>query len=108
MKTTALIATLVALFAASANAQTPSMATPHIDKVQTNQQTRINQGVASGALTPTETAQLTQQQTRIATDKAHAQADGVVTKAERKHLRHEQRHASRNIFRKKHNGRHAH
>ena len=79
-------------------------ATPRIDQRQVNQQKRIAQGVASGQLTPQETANLQKRESKIAADEAAAKADGKVTKAERAHLRHEENRASRAIHQKKHNG----
>ncbi len=106
MKTTALITAIATAIVLSSGVHAQSTATPGIDQQQLNQQARINQGVASGALTPRETAVLQHQQNRIANDKDHAKADGVVTPQERRRLRHEQRRASRNIFHKKHNRHH--
>jgi uncharacterized membrane protein YebE (DUF533 family) len=77
--------------------------TPVIDKRQAHQERRIAQGAASGQLTPRETAQLNRRETRIAKEEAAAKADGTVTQAERRHLRHDEKHASKAIHRKKHN-----
>jgi ABC-type sugar transport system substrate-binding protein len=68
------------------------LATPRIDQRQAKQQARINQGVASGKITPT-------------ANKATAKADGVVTQQERKSLKNQQNQANRAIARKKHNAR---
>ena len=70
-----------------------------------NQQDRIAQGVKSGELTPGETAKLEKQQQginkQVAADrKANG---GKLTAAQRKQVNKEQNHASRNIYRKKHN-----
>jgi hypothetical protein len=81
------------------------LATPRIDQRQAKQQARINQGVASGKITPTEQARLQGQQNQIAANKATAKADGVVTQQERKSLKNQQNQANRAIARKKHNAR---
>ena len=112
MKIQTLIAALALTVGASVFAQAPSApvvvkdptATPKIDQRQANQQKRIDQGVASGALTPKETAKLEKRETKIAADKAVAKADGKVTRAERRKLKREENHASRAIHRQKHDG----
>lgn len=78
-------------------------ATPGIDQRQLNQERRIQQGIASGALTEHEANQLERQQDRIERHEAAVKADGVVTAGERASLTHQQNVASRNIARKKHN-----
>jgi hypothetical protein len=113
MKRTTLSSLVLALligvtgYATAQTAVKDPAATPRIDQRQANQQARINEGVASGQITPKEQARLQGQQNRIAADKSAAKADGVVTQRERHALKHEQNHASRNIHRKKHNGKHA-
>ena len=110
--TASVLAVSLLALAGSAFAQAPvavptpvdPTATPRIDQRQANQQKRINQGVASGQLTPQETANLQKRESKIAADEAAAKADGKVTKAERAHLRHEENRASRAIHQKKHNG----
>lgn len=77
-------------------------ATPHIDKVQAKQEARIEQGVASGALTSKEAAHLDKQQDKIAEHEGMAKADGKVTKKERKSLHRQQRRASHAIHHQKH------
>jgi len=69
------------------------------------QHKRIAAGVRSGELTRRETRQLAAQQRDIRLDKREARADGVVTGNERREIRKEKRHASRNIYRKKNNRR---
>ncbi len=76
--------------------------TPRIDKRQVKQQQRIDQGVQSGQLTPTEQQHLENREARIASDEAAAKADGRVTKKERAHLTREENHASKAIYRQKH------
>jgi DNA-binding transcriptional regulator of glucitol operon len=95
-----LLVTATLMGCAMAWAQTE---TPVIDKRQARQERRIAQGVASGQLTPKETAQLNRREARIANDEASAKADGKVTQAERQHLRHEENRASKAIHHKKHN-----
>ncbi len=90
-------------YAAAQTAVKDPLATPRIDQRQVKQQARINKGVASGKITSAEQARLQGQQNQIATNKAVAKADGVVTKQERKALTRQQNQASRAIARKKHN-----
>ncbi len=85
-----------------ANAQTK---TPVINHREHRQERRINQGVRSGELTKSEAHHLRKDERKIRNDKRMAKADGHVTPAERQHLRKEQNHASRAIYRKKHNDR---
>jgi uncharacterized membrane protein YebE (DUF533 family) len=94
-----------ALLIAAAPVFAGPTATPRINHRQVNQERRIDQGVASGALTARETHTLDAREARIAADKAAAKADGTVTHAERAQLRGEERRTSRAIYRKKHNGR---
>jgi hypothetical protein len=79
--------------------------TPPIDARQANQQQRINQGIATGSLTPREVRHLEMQQHRIERAEVAAKADGVLTRGESIRLNHRQNKASRDIFRKKHNRR---
>ncbi|MEP7229450.1 MAG: hypothetical protein ABI691_04315 [Ginsengibacter sp.] len=81
----------------SVNAQTVS--TPRAERH------RIKQGVKSGELTRAETRNLANQQRDIHQDKKEARADGVVSPAERRHIKKDERKASRSIYRKKHNKR---
>jgi hypothetical protein len=101
-----LAAAALTLFGACASAQTaaaaPGANTPRIDKRQANQERRIDQGVASGALTKRETRRLEREQAHIDKAEDRAKADGAVTAAERKHLTKMQNHASRDIYRQKH------
>ncbi len=106
MKFQTLIAALALTIGASAFAQAPTdpTATPRIDQREVNQQKRIDQGVASGQLTPKEAAGLENREAKIANDEAAAKADGKVTTAERVKLKREQNRASRAIYRQKHDG----
>jgi hypothetical protein len=97
--------TLATGYAAAQTAAKDPAATPRIDQLQAKQQARINQGVASGQLTAKEQARLQGQQKHIAANKSAAKADGIVTQSERRGLKHQQNHASREIARKKHNSR---
>ena len=85
-----------------ANAQTR---TPVINHRQVRQEHRINQGVRSGELTRNEARSLRHGECKIQRDKRMAKADGRVSPAERRHLRHEQNRMSRRIYRAKHNDR---
>jgi hypothetical protein len=98
MKTT-LFAALFAALALPVMAQT----TPTVDQRQANQEARIQQGVASGQLTPKETAKLERGQAKVANQEAKAKADGVVTPKERAKLAKAQDRQSKKIYKKKHN-----
>ena len=74
-----------------------------IDKVQRHQKARIHQGVKSGELTKHEARQLRKQQVHIQREKKFAKIDGVVSSPERKHIKQDQKRASKNIAIKKHN-----
>lgn len=112
MKIQTLIAALALTVGASAFAQAPAApvapkdptATPRIDQRQVEQQKRIDQGVASGQLTPKEAAGLQKRETKIAKDEAAAKADGKVTAKERRKLDREQDRASKAIYKQKHDG----
>ena len=98
MKTVRILAALVLMLAISTatNAQAGRSRIQH---------KRIAQGVRNGELTRNETRQLASEQRNIRLEKREARADGVVTPAERREIRRDKRHASRNIIRKKHNRR---
>ena len=110
MKIQTLIAAIALTLGASAFAQAPAapvapkdpLATPKIDQRQANQEKRIDQGIASGALTQKEATNLDKRETKIEADKLAAKSDGKVTKAERNKLNREQNRASRAIHRQKH------
>jgi hypothetical protein len=72
---------------------------------QARQGARIDQGVASGALTAGETQRLERQQGVIARTHTRALSDGVMTAPEARHLTREQDRASSDIYRLKHNAR---
>jgi hypothetical protein len=72
-------------------------------KREAKQQQRINDGVASGELTPAETARLEAQQARIKATVAKERADdGRLDAHERAKIERMQDRASRNINRQKH------
>lgn len=101
-------ALVLAAFAVQAQtAPTPSpAATPGIDQRQTNQEKRIDQGIASGQLTKPEERRLERQQDRIDRAENRAKADGVVTKQERQRLHAAQDAASHRIAKQKHDRQH--
>jgi hypothetical protein len=106
-----LIALSLVAVSIGAAAQTPSPKPApagieqRFDNRQTRQEQRIDQGVASGRLTPAETARLEGQQTRLAHAESRVESDGVVTRKEAIHLEKRQDKASRNIYRQKHDAR---
>lgn len=105
-------ASALAVLSAVAMAQVPvapvasQAATPGIDHRQAHQEKRIEQGVASGALTTTEANRLHRQQAHIARAEERAKADGVVTAKERRKLHKKQNKASRHIHHHKHDAQH--
>ncbi|MES2050776.1 MULTISPECIES: hypothetical protein [Polaromonas] len=110
MKIHTLIAAIALTAGGAAFAQAPAapvaakdpLATPRIDQRQANQEKRIDQGIASGALTNKEATRLDKRETKIESDKLAAKSDGKVTKAERRKLNHEQNRASAAIKHQKH------
>jgi hypothetical protein len=95
-----LTAVAMALLAFGAFAQAAS--TPGIDARQAKQETRIDKGVASGALTPTEAKRLGAKESRVVRIEDNAKADGNVTRAEKAHIVHAESKTSRAIKRQKH------
>jgi len=79
-----------------------------VDRREANQQARIGQGIESGQLTPHEATRLERKESRINRQIKNERAanGGHLTAAERRHINHEQNHASRHIYRAKHNNRH--
>ncbi len=104
---TLILAIAVATGAAVSSSAFAQATTPKLDQREANQQQRINQGVASGQLTPRETVRLEKRATRLEANEQRAKADGVVTPAERRRLQREANHNSRKIYHKKHNRRHS-
>lgn len=98
MKKIVVLLSFVALGIISASAQT----TPGVDQRQHNQRQRIQQGVASGELTRSETAHAVHDQQRIRRAEHVAEADGTVTRRERVRLHHMQNTSSRQLARNKH------
>lgn len=94
-----LLGVLTLAAAGSALAQT---ATPGVDQRQENQERRIEQGAASGQLTPREAQRMEHRQERIERAEEKAKADGKVTPKERAHMDNMQDRASRDIRREKH------
>ncbi len=80
--------------------------TPGIDQRQANQEMRIQQGVASGSLTPREANRLERGQQHVDRMENRAMADGVVTRQERARLHQAQGVQSRQIARQKHDRQH--
>ena len=103
MKTKMLVAVLAAAITIPAIAQTN---TPVIDQRQVNQEARIQQGVASGELTPREARRLEAGQQRVENMEARAKADGVVTAGERARIHQAQDVQSRRIAKQKHDRQH--
>ncbi len=94
-------AAVIALaFAGAAFAQSAS--TPGVDKRQAVQERRIQEGVASGQLTPREANRLDRQQKKIDKMESRAKADGVVTARERTRLHRQLDKANRAIGKEKH------
>ena len=75
-----------------------------IGKRQFRQDKRICQGINLGELTRGEARQLIKQQHRIRKHKRLAWSDGTITPKERGRLGRQQAHASKDIYRLKHNG----
>jgi len=73
-----------------------------VDKRQSNQEKRIQQGIKKGYLTDAEVATLTSQQQKIADLETSYKADGKLTADERKKLQQELNTASLNIWAEKH------
>lgn len=102
MKTLSLALLAVASLAVAA----PSFAQP-INQRDANQQNRINQGVASGQLTPGEDARDQRHLNSIENQTARMRArnGGYLTRGERRYEQRRLNHDSRRIYRTKHNGR---
>lgn len=76
--------------------------TPVIDERQTNQEQRIDRGIASGQLNEREANRLNEQQEHINKMEDRAKSDGVMTKKGRARIVAAQDRASRHIAREKH------
>lgn len=99
MKAKFVMAIAIVLVASIGSAQAQVVRKAHA------QHASIKQGVRSGELTRAEAAKLRQGQKDIRQDVKAAKADGVITAAERKDIKQDQRQESRKIARKKHNRR---
>lgn len=87
----------------------PAQARPHdpgVNARQHHQQQRIGQGVRSGELTRGETHRLEREQRHIRQEERRYKSDGVLTRAERADLQHDQNRASRHIYQEKHDAEH--
>ncbi len=101
MKTTRLLAALLlALGAGTSFAQTAASTTQR----DVNQQTRIEQGLQSGALNTKEAARLEGQEAKVDRMQANALKDGKMTPAEKARLQAAQDKTSQEIYAAKHNG----
>ncbi|MGH9742500.1 MAG: hypothetical protein ACRD51_09125 [Candidatus Acidiferrum sp.] len=89
------------------NANTAHTGNSEVGQRRENQQDRIANGVKSGQLTAGETSKLENQQRGIHQQvRADRAANGgKLTAGEKRQVNREQNRASRNIYRKKHNGR---
>ncbi len=76
--------------------------TPIIDQRQSNQQQRIDQGIASGQLTERESNRMEKRQEHIQKLEDKAKSDGVVTRRERARIGAAQNSASDGLAREKH------
>jgi len=103
MKTIKTLAALCLVLPALAFAQAN---TPRVDLRQANQERRIDQGVASGSLTPREANRLERGQQHVQNMENRAKADGVVTRQERARLNQAQNVQSRRIYAEKHDRQH--
>ena len=97
------IAVLSLLLPAAAFAQAN---TPRVDQREANQEQRIDQGVASGALTQREANRMERGQQHVENMENRAKADGVVTRRERARLHEAQNVESRRIYAQKHDRQH--
>lgn len=103
MKIVKTVALLSLVLPALAFAQTH---TPRVDQRLVQQERRIDQGVASGRLTPREAHRLQRGQRHVANMERRARADGVITRHERARLHHAQKIQSRRIYAQKHDRQH--
>jgi uncharacterized membrane protein YebE (DUF533 family) len=95
---------IVLVSAATLVAATSIAQADYIDRRQSNQAYRIEQGVRSGQLSRHETARLKAEQERIAAMERAAKRDGYVSPYERARINDAQNHASRHIYLDKHDG----
>jgi hypothetical protein len=99
---------LVVAEVAYGQAQAPNSGTndPGIQQRMQNQQQRIDQGVASGQLTPKEAGRLQAQEAKIKQDEARMKSDGKLTPKERKKLNKKLDRESERIYKQKHDRQH--
>jgi hypothetical protein len=102
LKTLIAGATLAVVSIAAFAQAAPAASMPRVDKREANQDTRIQNGVASGQLNAKETFRLEKEQANINRAETKAEADGKVTRAERHRLHRMQNRASRDIYKQKH------
>jgi uncharacterized membrane protein YebE (DUF533 family) len=93
---------IIALLFAAAALPLAAQTTPRVDARQAAQESRIQQGTQSGALTGREAAKLERGQDKVQAMEGKAKADGRVTPRERARLAKEQNKQSRNIAKQKH------
>lgn len=98
---------VVTLAAAALVAAAPSGFAGQIQKRQTRQERRIDQGVESGKLTPREAERLNNQEEIIEKERDQAFEGGKLSRRERRDIRHDQRRASQDIRHKKQNAKRA-
>jgi len=79
-----------------------SMQDPRIQQRMQNQESRIDQGVKSGELTPKEAEKLEAEQAKIRQTEQRMKSDGNLTPKEREKLHNMQDRASDHIYRQKH------
>ncbi|WP_434515402.1 hypothetical protein AB6Q56_01315 [Dechloromonas sp. ARDL1] len=103
MKTVKALAAIVVVLPTLAFAQAN---TPGIDQRQVNQERRIDQGIASGSLTPREANRLERGQQHVDNMENRAKADGTVTRQERNRIQHAQNVQGDRIYRQKHDRQH--
>lgn len=75
-----------------------------VDRRQQRQEDRIQQGLASGQLTPGEARRLQNEQARIRGAAGRMRADGNLSPQERARLNAMQQRSSQDIYRQRHNG----
>lgn len=98
----ALVSLLAFGIAVPAFAQTAA-GTSAVDQREQNQQTRIEQGINSGALKAGEAAQLEKREQTLQNKEAVAKSDGKVTAKERHKLKRTAKRDSTKIAKAKHN-----
>lgn len=103
MKTVKALAAIVVVLPTLAFAQAN---TPGIDQRQVNQERRIDQGIASGSLTPREANRLERGQQHVDNMENRAKADGTVTRQERNRIQHAQNVQGDRIYHQKHDRQH--